>query len=135
MPLPISHELPNIEKFKEILRENPGVVIMKFGAEWCGPCKKIERQVLIRMSQMPDNLQSMVIDVDECFEVYAFLKSKRMIKGIPVILAYHKGNLNYIPDDIVVGADVQEVDLFFKRCFDNALSLINDTTNHTNNET
>lgn len=134
MPLPISHDLSSIEKFKDVLRENPGVVIIKFGAEWCAPCKKIERQVLTRMAQMPNNLQSMVIDVDDCFEVYAFMKSKKMVKGIPAILAYHKGNLNYIPDDIVVGADPQEVDLFFKRNFDKALSLLAANKDDTNEE-
>ena len=81
------------------------------------------------MNQMPDNIQSYIIDVDECFEVYAFLKTKKMVNGIPAILAYYKGNLNYIPDDVVIGADPQQVDLFFKRCYDKGQQDIADQSN------
>jgi hypothetical protein len=57
------------------------------------------------------------IDVDECFDLYSFLKSKKMVNGIPAILAYYKNNLNYIPSDSVLGANAEQVDLFFRRCF------------------
>jgi hypothetical protein len=56
-----------------------------------------------------------LIDVDECFDFYGFLKSKKMVNGIPVILSYEKGNNNYIPNDIVVGSDVAKINEFFQR--------------------
>jgi thiol-disulfide isomerase/thioredoxin len=118
MALPILTELTSKTHFKQLLEENPGVLIIKFGAEWCGPCKKIEHHVKTRMGQMPDKVQSMIIDVDESIEVYSFLKSKKMVNGIPTILAYYQGNTNYIPDDVVVGADVPQVDALFKRCLE-----------------
>lgn len=110
-------EISGTVHFSEILKTNPGVVIIKFGAEWCGPCKKIENQVIASMNLMPDNVQCYVIDVDDCFEIYAFLKSKKMVNGIPAILAYYNDNLHYVPSDSVVGANQEQVDLFFKRCF------------------
>ena len=45
-----------------------------------------------------------------------FLKGKRMINGIPTILCYKKGNIEYAPDDSFVGADLNALDSFFKRC-------------------
>lgn len=111
-------EIKSLKDFAEILESNPGTVIIKFGAEWCGPCKKIEAQVHASMNLMPDNVQCYIIDVDDCFELYAYLKSKKMVNGIPAILAYYKDNKSYIPSDSVLGANAEQVDLFFKRWFD-----------------
>jgi hypothetical protein len=56
------------------------------------------------------------IDVDQSIDFYSFLKSKKMVNGIPVILCYKKGNVTFIPDDTITGADPVQLDLFFKRC-------------------
>jgi len=113
-------EINNLPHFAEILRNNPGLIVIKFGATWCAPCKRIEKQVYQWIDKLPQNVQSIIIDVDVSFEVYSFLKNKKMINGIPAILCYYKGNLNYIPDDSVIGADPNAVDLFFTRCLQQA---------------
>jgi thioredoxin 1 len=115
-PLPILTELRDRAHFAEVLQKNPGLFIVKFGAEWCGPCKKIEGLVHEWFEQTNEKVQCAVIDVDEAFDVYAFLKSKKMVNGIPAILCYEKGNVNYVPNDVVIGADPEQVGLFFKRC-------------------
>jgi len=114
--LPIIHNIANKSEFLQLLQNNPGVVIIKFGAEWCAPCKKIENQVQTYMHEMPINIQCVMVDIDESFEIYGFLKTKKMLNGIPAILAYYAGNLNYIPDDVVIGTDSMQITLFFKRC-------------------
>jgi thioredoxin 1 len=116
MSLPIITEIRDRSHFAKILESNPGLFIIKFGAEWCGPCKKIENQVKEWIDKMPNTVQCAIIDVDESFDVYAFLKTKKMVNGIPAILCYELGNLNYIPNDAVIGSDVKEVDAFFQRC-------------------
>jgi thiol-disulfide isomerase/thioredoxin len=115
--LPILTELPNKVAFQQALESNPGVIIIKFGAEWCGPCKKIEEHVKILMNSMPGNVQSYIIDIDESLEVYSFLKKKKMINGIPAILAYYSENTSYIPDDMVIGADAVKINEFFERSY------------------
>ena len=70
------------------------------------------------MQNSPDNVQCCIIDIDEDFEVYAFLKNRKMVNGIPNVLCWYKNNINYIPDDIVTGANSNQIDLFFKRCAD-----------------
>jgi len=106
-------KLPNL---LQALQNNPGVFIMKLGAEWCGPCKKIEPLVKELMTKVPtDKIQCAIIDVDESFELYAFLKTKKMVNGIPAILAYHAGNTHYIPDDVVIGADPSQIIELFNR--------------------
>jgi len=102
--------------FSDLLKTNKGALIIKFGAEWCGPCKKIDPLVydwMNKLSTQP-NIQCAIIDIDESFEIYAFLKSKKMVNGIPVILCYKKGNLTWIPDKSIVGANETQINIFFQ---------------------
>jgi thioredoxin 1 len=114
-PLKVITKIESVIAFQQLLINNPGYVVLKFGAEWCGPCKKIEALVEQWFAILPPTVQCCKIDVDECFELYGFLKAKRRVNGIPAILAYRKGNLNYIPNDMMAGADVAQVNAFFQR--------------------
>jgi thioredoxin 1 len=116
MPLPVITEIPSLDQFGEHLKTNPGLLILKFGATWCGPCKRIEPVVHDWVEKLPENVQFCMIDIDDCFDLYVFLQKKKMINGVPGILCYYKNNLNYIPNDSVVGADANQVNAFFERC-------------------
>lgn len=124
MTLPILHNLPSCQAFHKLLLENPGIVIIKFGATWCGPCKVIEPDVDFYFSKMPENVQCVLVDVDKSKEVYAFLKTKRMLPGIPAILCYYKGNTEYIPDEFVIGANKAQIKNLFTVCYQKAVSTI-----------
>jgi thiol-disulfide isomerase/thioredoxin len=102
--------------FMRLLDNNPGLVIVKLGATWCGPCKKIKPVLDAFYATSPDNVICCDIDVDECTDLYSYFKSKKMVNGIPAILLYKKGNNSYIPDDSITGADPVELDKFFRRC-------------------
>jgi thiol-disulfide isomerase/thioredoxin len=102
--------------FLELLKVNPGLVIVKLGASWCGPCKTIAPIVEAFFGTSPPNVVCADIDVDESFDFYSFLKSKKMVNGIPVMLCYKKGNVGFAPDDMITGSDPQGLDMFFKRC-------------------
>ena len=106
------------ESFSQLLQTNKGILIIKFGAEWCGPCKKIDPLVYEWMNKLSNqpNVQCAIIDIDDNFEIYAFLKSKKMVNGVPVILCYKKGNVTWVPDKAIVGADEKQVNLFFQQC-------------------
>ena len=112
----ITDPIENRTAFLQLLKTNPGKIVFKFGAEWCGPCKKIESQVETWMNKMPDSVLCYVVDVDDSFDVAAFLKVKKVVVSYPTLLCYHGGNNEYYPDDTVVGADENQVDLFFQRC-------------------
>jgi thioredoxin 1 len=106
----------NKESFTENLRNNPGIFIIKFGAEWCGPCKAIESLVEERMNKLSNRAKCAIIDIDDNFEIYAALKSKRVVNGIPVILGYKKGNMTHVPNEVIIGADKVQINTFFNRC-------------------
>jgi len=109
-------EIANREAFFTLLQHNPGLIIIKLGALWCGPCKLIEKSVHGFFASSPPEVVCADIDVDQCFDFYSFLKSKKMVNGIPVLLCYKKGNATYIPDDIITGADPHGLHQFFTRC-------------------
>lgn len=103
---------------------NPGLFIMKLGAPWCGPCKLIAPIVDAFFGSSPSNVLCADINVDESFDLYSFLKSKRMVNGIPAILCYHAGNIGYAPNDMVTGADANSLHRFFKRCGTTAVRMM-----------
>ena len=109
-------QVANIGEFQKILSANPGVVLLKMGAEWCGPCKRIHTEVAAGISQMPKSVQVVVVDIDESLELYSYLKNRKRVNGIPALLAWKKGNVSDIPDDVVLGADKTQVIGFFSRC-------------------
>ena len=109
-------EIPNRTTFFNLLKHNPGLIIIKLGAEWCGPCKLIKNVVYGFFGSAPPEVVCADIDVDQSIDFYSFLKSKKMVNGIPALLCYKKGNETFIPDDSVTGSDPVKLDLFFRRC-------------------
>ena len=120
-------EFDNLQHFNTILSNNPGLVILKLGATWCGPCQTIKGMVHGLMSQIMNVYGEKVvccdIDVDESFELYALLKTKKMVNGIPAIVCWKAGNVSVIPDDTALGSNQLEINLLFNRCA-NHLSLL-----------
>jgi len=105
------------DKFLGILKDmNPGIFIIKLGAKWCGPCKKIAPIIDAFFGSSPNTVLCADIDVDECIDLYSFLKNKRMVNGIPALLCYVKGNTTFNPNYMVSGADPEKLHNFFKLC-------------------
>lgn len=114
-------------EFKDIIAQNGGIMILKFGADWCGPCQKIKPYVQEclndlekhnRDSKSPKNLFFSEIIVDDYFDIYSLFKTKKMVQGIPHMLCY-VGSKNderthyYIADYSVSGANQDEIKAFF----------------------
>ena len=107
----------NRDIFFEMLKLNPGVFIFKFGAEWCGPCKTIKKYIDNVSLVLPVNTMHIYnVDVDECFDLYAYLKQKKMITGIPTLLAYKTGNTYFAPDASISGTNEADLAHFFNTC-------------------
>ena len=109
-------EIANREAFFHLLQHNPGLIIIKLSAVWCNPCRLIEKPVHAFFATSPPEVVCADIDVDNSFDFYSFLKSKKMVNGIPVLLCYKKGNVTYIPDDTITGAEPNGLHQFFTRC-------------------
>ena len=118
----INTEVITRDEFGALLTNNNGVMLFKFGAEWCGPCKKIENLLHELFEELPENVSIYVLDVDDCFDLFSYLKHKKMVNGIPCILAYYRGNFSYAPDLCYSGTDNGELLRLFDQIKKQALS-------------
>jgi hypothetical protein len=126
-------ELNTRHDFYKLNNNNPGLIIIKLGATWCNPCKLIEQPIKELFNTMPENVICCNLDVDECFDFYALLKSKKMVSGIPVLLCYkHSNNTspNYIPDDSISGTNLIDINNFFERCIQTHLPDVQKNLNN-----
>tara|TARA_Y100000816_G_scaffold72370_1_gene48576 strand:+ start:29 stop:433 length:405 start_codon:yes stop_codon:yes gene_type:complete len=112
----------SLEQLKEYLNDNSKVLIIKFGAEWCGPCNKIKNLVHNSYLQMPDNVICFDIDVDESGDLFGHLYTKKMVKTLPALLVYYcnrKRDYWYLADDNISNSQQSVVLDFFKRIYNN----------------
>ena len=116
--MPIITKIANAQALSDLLQVNPGLILIKLGATWCGPCKKIEPLVISWLNQMPEQVQIALIDIDDNIDLYGFFKKKRVVNGVPTILAYYPENDHYFHDDMTSGSDLKTTNDFFLRCAD-----------------
>ena len=105
-----------VDEFKRI-RQSMGeddTIVLKFSATWCKPCQRIKPLVTTLVKELPDTVQFYEIDIDESVELYLAFKSKKMIKGVPTMLAFHGNDVWYVPNEIVSGADEKGIRNFFE---------------------
>ncbi len=116
MPNPVIENPQTAKELQTILANNPGVVILRFTATWCGPCKRVAPFIKEAINVLPNNVQFVNIDIDECMDVYRMFKKTRQVPGVPTCLAFRKGNETSYPDFSVVGADSDDLTRFFNMC-------------------
>lgn len=104
----ILNDLVTREEFKELVQSNlDKVVILKAGATWCGPCKRIKGGFMELFNSLPDNVILVDIDIDESDDIANFLK----IKKIPTMMNFVGGR----PMDVLASGNMDEVKHFFDK--------------------
>ncbi|MEO2018406.1 MAG: thioredoxin family protein [Fuerstiella sp.] len=76
---------PNVESALRTANATNRLVLMKFTAEWCGPCKKFERETFSRPAVaqfVNQNFVPVLVDIDKHKELAAHLK----ITSVPALL-------------------------------------------------
>jgi thiol-disulfide isomerase/thioredoxin len=128
MSNPIYNSL-SVNTFKQLLElvDNPDhkesvAIIIKCGAEWCGPCQRIKPYCHDKFKKYPEKVLCFDIDIDqdENMELYLAYKQKKMVRSVPVIFAYvsnpdRNKNHWWAPDFSVNSAQTHELDNFFAK--------------------
>ena len=76
------------ENFDEVLKNNP-VVMVDFGATWCGPCKALAPVVEEIANEYEGRAAVGKADVDQCPSVTARFR----IRNVPTVLFFQNGEL------------------------------------------
>lgn len=109
-------ELKTREQLIELINNNPRIIVIKLGAEWCGPCKRIEPLVTDFFNKSPKDCVCVSIDIDESMDIFAIYKRFRVISGVPGLLCYTKEEDNIYPSFCCNTGNTQEVEKFFNNC-------------------
>lgn len=80
-------EIKTIEDF-ENYSTNSDMFVLKFGAEWCGPCRTME-PVLERLSNEIDGVLFAEADVDEAEDLAASFA----VMNIPTVIIFKGGEM------------------------------------------
>ena len=104
------NQLLTMADYQQAILDNTGVLLVKFTATWCKPCKKLS-PILDPILRDYSNagVTVHVIDVDECEKLYAALRTKKRINGIPALMCFFAPNQTIYPDDSVTGTDVAQL--------------------------
>ena len=83
-------------------------VVLKFYADWCAPCKvigpKVKDMVIKKAEQLKSHENKFIyieVNVDECFDLYAFLKSEIYLKS--------EESQIFIPQNSISGAKENDI--------------------------
>ena len=104
------------------------VLVVKFTATWCRPCQTIKQLTRDCFSNLPSNVIIAELDVDNNMDLYMFMKTNRIVSGIPAILIWYPNKSRdlshwYIPDDSISGSSQPDIFALFKRCNTKALAI------------
>ena len=112
-----SYTQQNLVQLQNSLPET-SLIVLKFTADWCGPCKSIKAECEQFQKTAPSSIRYYEIDIDESLELYMILKRNKMVNGIPALLAFKGGERErwYIPDDSQLSSDKKQLAAFFNRC-------------------
>jgi thioredoxin-like negative regulator of GroEL len=101
--------LPNQEFLESLIQKNKPhdpIVIIKFGATWCGPCKRLDMKLLTGLS---DKIKWYDCDIDENDYTAGYCG----VKTIPAFLAIVNGSAK----PLFQSSDTQKVADWMKRGF------------------
>ena len=98
----------NRDEFFNVLKRNPGLVIVKLGATWCGPCKQIGPVLDQLAAEMNGAVLITKVDVD----TNQALAQQLGVNSIPALFLFKNG---VVVDKIVGARPKGDIATFIKK--------------------
>ena len=93
-------------EYKNLIAQHKGkTIVVKFYADWCGPCRNITDLVNELFGNLSGNKLMILVNVDKQRDVASSLK----IRQLPTILSYKDGER----DKVIMTSDEKEIKTFF----------------------
>lgn len=75
-------------EFSRLVLDAPTPVLVDFSAEWCPPCRALERALDELKGEFP-SLPVHQVDADRALE----LTTRYSVRSLPTVLAFHRGQV------------------------------------------
>ena len=81
---------PKDEWFQKSVLDNSHPVVVKFGAEWCGPCRGMDEAIRILRPKLGSQVGFFIVDIDKKPELFRHYGSG---SGIPQVMIFEHGKV------------------------------------------
>ena len=106
-------EFETRNEFKNFIQTKK-IVVVKFTAVWCGPCKRCKDIVDECFAHMPENVCMVIVDIDKSPDIKRYLKCT----SVPTFINFVNGEMM----DSLVGGNKESIVTFFKKTLIRATS-------------
>jgi thioredoxin 1 len=77
------------QNFDELVLKADGPVLLKFEADWCGPCQAMKPAIAELADEYGEKLTIATLDIDQNQKTpYKF-----GVRGVPTVMLFNKGNI------------------------------------------
>lgn len=88
-------EIKTKKEFEKILNESRDkTVVLKFGAEWCGPCGAMENIIDSIEADNPENVVFVSCDVDELYDTDEDFIDEYNVTTLPTMIFFKNGTVS-----------------------------------------
>lgn len=100
------------DNFEDEVLKSDRLTLVDFGAEWCGPCKKLHPIVAELAVQYKDRIKVVEVDVAQASAV----AMKYGITSVPQLMIVHKGTIRETVVGLLPKSKIQDkIDAYLQR--------------------
>ena len=81
---------PTDSWFQKTVLESSKPVVVKFGAEWCGPCRSMDEAINELRPKLGSKVGFFIVNIDQKPELFRHYRSG---SGIPQVMIFEKGKV------------------------------------------